>query len=168
MKLFPINTFGRCLMLAPVAVRAGVSRCSSSNGKTKLSGKFTAFSLLLLMAMPVQARNLEYFMKVKPLPGGQEFEVLNHPGAGATLFWCGAGTYAMRKLGLGTMDQIYLVQGRAPSVTTPGTNAVTFTVDSKHPVVGTYQHTGWGVSAKDPGYNMSVGSARQYCFEKMS
>ncbi|MBA83988.1 hypothetical protein ACSSNL_02665 [Thalassobius sp. S69A] len=131
----------------------------------KLSAKLAAFTLSVLVAMPAQARNLEYFLQAKPLPGGQEFEVINRPGTGPALFWCGAGTYALRKLGLN--DRIYLVQGRAPSVTDPGASAVTFTVNPDHPVVGIYQHSGWSVSIKDPGYNLSVSSARQFCFEKM-
>lgn len=167
MKLFPIRTFGRSSVAAPVTMAAQISRRSSSQGKMKLSGKFAAFSVSLLVAMPVQARNLEYFLKTYPLSGGQEFEVLNRPGTGPSLFWCGAGTHAVRKLGLGMMDRIYLVQGRAPSVTRPGETAVTFTVDPHHPVVGKHQDEGWSLSITDPGFNLSVGSARQYCYEKM-
>jgi len=134
----------------------------------KFSSKFAALVISGLMAMPAQARNFEYFLDTKPLPGGQEFEVLNRPGTGPALFWCGAGTHAFRKLGLGPNDRVYLVQGRAPSVTRPGWSAVTFTVNPEHPVVGTYQDQSWYVSIKDPGYAMSVDSARQFCFEKMS
>ncbi|GEM_PF-7085149 len=134
----------------------------------KVSTKFAVFALSVLVTVPAQARNFEYYLETNPLPGGQEFEVLNRPGTGPTLFWCGAGTHAFRQLGLGHNDRIYLVQGRAPSVTQPGWSAVTFTVDPNHPVVGTYQDQSWSVSIKDPGFSLSVDSARQFCFEKMS
>lgn len=32
---------------------------------------------------------------------------------------------------------------------------------------GKFQDEGWSWSITDPGFNLSVGSARQYCYEKM-
>ena len=124
-----------------------------------------------LAALPVsaQARNMENMMTVKALPGGgQEFEVLNHPGSGPQDYWCAAGAYAQRDLGLGPFDRIYLVQGRAPAQTRPGWQAVTFTTDSQHPVVAMLPDGGKSdlfLSLTKKGYALSSDSARQYCFD---
>lgn len=127
-----------------------------------------AVAMALTLPVAANARNLENFLPTKALPGGQEFEVLNRPGTGPALFWCGAGAHAHRKLNLGPNERIYLVQGRAPSVTRPGWSAVTFTVNPQHPVVDALPLNGSDdllLSISKQGYALSVDSARQYCFD---
>ena len=127
-----------------------------------------AATVAMLMAPVAQARNMEDFMTVKELPGGQEFEVLNRPGAGPAHFWCAAGAHAQRELGLGPLARVYLVQGRAPSTMQPGWQAVTFTVNPMHAVVAMLPDGGASdlvLSLKKQGYALSTDSARQYCFD---
>lgn len=131
--------------------------------------RFAVIAMAALIA-PVlgQAHNMENLMTVNPVPGGHEFEVLTHPGAGPAMFWCAAGAYAQRDLGLGPLARVYLVQGRAPSVTKQGWQAVTFTADPAHPVVAMLPGGGasdLALSLTKPGYALSTDSARQYCFD---
>ena len=130
---------------------------------------FVLMAALVALPMAADARNMEDLMTVNTLPGErQEFEVLNHPGAGPAMFWCAAGAYAFHELGLGPNKRVYLVQGRAASVTRSGWTAVTFTTDPTHPVVAQLPDGGRGdlvLSLSKKGYALSVDSARQYCFD---
>lgn len=127
------------------------------------------FAALAALPMAADARNMEDLMTVRAVPGGaQEFEVLNHPGAGPQMYWCAAGAYAQRNMGLGPLQKVYLVQGRAPAQTKAGWQAVTFTTDSHHPVVAMLPDNGKSdlfLSLTKKGYALSSDSARNYCFD---
>lgn len=102
--------------------------------------------------------------EVNALPNG-DFEVISRVGAGPAQFWCGAGDYAIRALGVASNTRVYLVQDRAPSQTEPGRTAVTFSLT---PPASVDQRSSVGqlfLSLDAIGDNLSAVVAQQYCYD---
>jgi hypothetical protein len=90
------------------------------------------------------------------------FEVVPRSSGDGQIFWCSAADYAQRALGASWQAQLYIVRGRAPSVTTGRRSSVQFTLDPTAAGV-TPAPSSISLNALDPGENMSVQQAYTYC-----
>ena len=123
-------------------------------------------AIALTLATAAQADTFRALNRheVNPLPNG-DFEVVSRVGAGPAQFWCGAGDYALRALGVASNARVYLVQGPAPSLTEPGKKAVTF---SLMPPAAADARSSVGqlfLSLDAVGDSLSAAVAQQYCYD---
>jgi len=79
------------------------------------------------------------------------------------VYWCGASSHAIRTLRKPTGQPIYVVRGPSPSVAQPGNIAVTFAFSP--PDGGAAPSLTNDVDLV--GNTMTVGSARQTCFDRL-
>lgn len=90
------------------------------------------------------------------------FEVVARGRSRTNDYWCSASEFARRVLGAGWRDQIYVVRGYGPSVTTGRRTAVQFTLDPQAagvtPLDGGVIVSGWTV-----GDGMSIQRANGFC-----
>jgi hypothetical protein len=89
------------------------------------------------------------------------FEVVSEPGSGPQDFWCGAGDYAIRVLGVKVVQRIYTWRGIGPSVARPGRKAMQFAFA---PPKGADTSTSLSLSLTRVGDNLTAAAARQYCY----
>ena len=97
--------------------------------------------------------------EVKPV-SKSVFEVVARGRSGAADFWCGAGDYALRVLGAAATQRIYIWQPIGASVTMPGDRAVQFSFSAPK---GADTSTGYSLSVKRAGDNLTAAAAQQYC-----
>ncbi len=121
----------------------------------------TGAALVLLMVLPQAslgwtARNSQ---TVVPL-SDRSFEVLGQAGSGNTDYWCAAGEYARRVLGVANAQRLYVSRGRAEAETANRKSAVQFSLDP--PPNG---DTSWRLllSVTRVGENLSAIEASNYC-----
>ncbi|MEY8829005.1 hypothetical protein AB9K34_11415 [Sedimentitalea sp. XS_ASV28] len=90
------------------------------------------------------------------------WEVVAGVGTGAADYWCGAGDFAQRVLGVSAASRIYIWKSEGPSVNRPGRKAVQF---SMSPPSGADTSTGYSLSVKRAGDNLARHAAVQYCYQ---
>ncbi len=104
--------------------------------------------------------------KVNPLPGEGRFEVIEGLQGGDMRIWCEAGRYALRALGAGATDRLYVETPRAVARTARG-YGVGFTVAPEAALLAKATRPGDGgnysLRFDAPGFNISVGNARGLC-----
>ncbi len=94
-----------------------------------------------------------------------EFEVVARGGTGSKAYWCAAAEYATSQ-GAKANTRLYVVEGPGPSASTPGRTAVRFTTDPGAAGV-TPVNPSLVLSVSVVGDNLSVVSARQYCYQAL-
>ena len=117
---------------------------------------------LAAMAGAADAFNGRRGTRVNPVDANIFEVVARSAGSGAD-YWCGAGDYAQRALRAAWTARIYIVQGRAPSVTTGRRSAVQFTLNPGAAGVTPLEGNVWSLNAMKPGDSMSVQQAQSYC-----
>ncbi len=92
---------------------------------------------------------------------GTDFEVIPRTRQDTDGYWCAAADFARRKLGAGWQQQIYVLRGYGPSVTTGRRTAVQFTLKqpANVPQKGSFSVT----AGFQPGDSMSVQGANARC-----
>lgn len=90
-----------------------------------------------------------------------DFEVIPRVDQFVDGYWCAAADFARRKLGAGWHQQIYVLRGYGPSVTTGRRTAVQFSI--KKPEGITPPQSNIVTSSFVPGYSMSVQGANARC-----
>ena len=100
--------------------------------------------------------------EVEPVSDGV-FEVIGEVGSGAQNYWCGAGDYAIRVLGVEPARRIYTWRGLGPSVTRPGRKAMQFAFA---PPKGADTSTPLSLSLHRVGDNLNASMAQNYCYEQ--
>ena len=113
-------------------------------------------SLALALAAPVDAFTLGNRMQVTAL-GGPDFAVAFTPRAEETDYWCAAGSYVTRQLGLDSRTRLY----RASPEPRKRGQGISFTLDRARGTGSTGITTFGG--QQDGG--MSAGSAARYCLD---
>lgn len=103
--------------------------------------------------------------RVNALEGQGTFEVIGRPGSGPQQYFCAAADYARNVLNAPANKRLSILRGRGPSQTQPGRRAVAFILDD-----GEGRRAGQGfnfsLSVTEPGFNVSVGMARNsFCYE---
>ncbi len=101
--------------------------------------------------------------EVQPVGGGV-FEVLNEFGSGAQQYWCGAGDYAIRVLGTGATQRVYIWRAIGPASTVSGRKSVQFSLT---PPPGADTTPGFSLSTRRVGDNMTAASAQNYCYDRL-
>jgi len=99
--------------------------------------------------------------EVQPLGGGV-YEVVGRVGSGAADYWCGIGDFATVVLGVAVVQRIYVWRPVGPSVVRPGRKAVHFALS---PPPGAETATGYSLTVRRAGENLSAAIARQYCHD---
>lgn len=94
--------------------------------------------------------------------GGGVYEVVGRVGSGAQDYWCGAGDYAISVLGVAAAQRIYIWRPVGPSTVRPGRKAVQFALA---PPAGADTATGYALSMRRAGDNLSAAMAQQYCYD---
>lgn len=88
------------------------------------------------------------------------FDILQNAGSGGSDYWCAAGEYAIKKLGVAPATRVYLVQplgkGRL------GRNSIGFSVNPNS-VSGGSGANGFTMSMNKVGQNWSAEHARSQC-----
>ena len=121
----------------------------------------------LALAAPgaAQAFRAQNYMEVNPVTDVR-FETIQRAGSGAADHWCAAGDYARRVLGVPANQPIYLVQGRAASVTHPGRIAVTFSLQAP-PEAQNFASKPLTLNLDAIGDNLRAAFASQYCYNRL-
>ncbi|TDK51599.1 hypothetical protein [Antarcticimicrobium luteum] len=116
----------------------------------------------LLIALPgaAQAWRAVNGHEVQALGGGV-YEVVGRVGSGAQDYWCGIGDYATAVLGVPAAQRIYIWRPVGPSAVRPGRKAVHFALS---PPPGADTTTGYSLTVRRAGDNLSTAMARQYCY----
>ncbi len=108
--------------------------------------------------------------EVNPLPGEGRFEVIEGLQGGDMRFWCEAGRYAVRRLGAGATDRLYVEIPRAIAQTARG-YGVGFTLAPDAALLAKAARPGDGgdytLQLDRPGFNISVGNASGLCTYEM-
>ncbi|WP_298846294.1 hypothetical protein [uncultured Ruegeria sp.] len=111
-------------------------------------------------SIPMTADAARNGYRTEPI-NATEFEVIPRGDQRAEGYWCAAADYARRTLGAGWKDQIYVVRGYGPSVTTGRKTAVQFS--TKQPENVGAQPSSFVSFGFKPGYSMSVQGANARC-----
>lgn len=128
------------------------------------SGMVAAAVLTLaLSAVPAWAWQAQNGNDVLPV-SGSVFEVVQRGRSSASEFWCSAGDYAIRVLGTSATQRVYIWRPVGPSTTVQGRKAVQFSLS---PPEGADTSTGYSLSVKRAGDNLTAAAARQYCFGRL-
>lgn len=90
------------------------------------------------------------------------WEVVARVGTSAADYWCGAGDYAQRVMGVPAASRIYIWKAVGPSETRPGKKAVQFSLT---PPEGADTSTGYSLTVKRAGDNLARHAAVQYCYQ---
>ncbi|SFT67322.1 hypothetical protein SAMN05216236_10543 [Sedimentitalea nanhaiensis] len=90
------------------------------------------------------------------------YEVVGRVGSAAWDYWCGAGDFAQRVMGVPAAERIYIWRGIGPSVTRPGRKAVQFALS---PPPGADTDTPLSLSVKAAGDNLARHTAVWYCYQ---
>jgi hypothetical protein len=121
------------------------------------------FGLCLgLTAVPVAALafTAQNGNRVNPMANGV-FEVVQNVRSRPADFWCGAGDFAVRALRAASAQRVYVWRPIGASETQPSSNGVQFALN---PPPGADTNTGYSLSVKRAGDNLTAGAAQQYCF----
>ena len=113
-------------------------------------------TLAIALAAPAEAFILGNRMQVTAL-GGADFAVAFTPRAEETDYWCAAGSYVTRRLGLDSRTRVFRL---SPEPRKRG-QGISFTLDKARGTGSTGITTFGGL--QDGG--MSAGSAYQYCHD---
>lgn len=87
------------------------------------------------------------------------FDILQNAGSGGSDYWCAAGEYAIKKLGVSPATRVYLVQPLAKGRL--GRNSVGFSVNPN--AVPSAGSNGFTMSITKVGQNWSAEHARSQC-----
>lgn len=117
---------------------------------------------LVLAAGQASATKPGLFYDIVPI-SASTFEVISKVNAGSSLYWCGAGAYALAYLKAGGSQRIYVSRSLGPSQSGSARPAVQF---SLQPPAGVSTQPGFGVSVDRVGENLSAAQARSYCENK--
>ena len=123
--------------------------------------KMTAAALLAAlpgMGLAWQAENRHF---VNPI-SDTVFEVVGRSGSGGPEFWCAAGDYARRAIGVAATQRIYVVRGPAPAITRNWNRAVLFSFIQPQ---DTDLQPGYTLSVTRVGENLIAASAQAYCWD---
>lgn len=90
------------------------------------------------------------------------WEVVSEVGSSPADYWCGAGDYAQRVLGVGSTERIFIWRAIGPSVNRPNRKAVQFSLS---PPPGADTSTQLSLSVKRAGDNLARHAAVQYCYQ---
>ncbi|MFV1493464.1 hypothetical protein VWX97_19935 [Phaeobacter sp. JH18-32] len=116
---------------------------------------------LLALAVPASAFRAINRLEVVPA-GASQFEVIGRAGALKSDYWCAAGDYVRKSLGLPWQTKIYAVDGIGASSTTGARSAVRFTLDPA--AAGVTPFTGnWTGDILTPGYAFRANAAYGKC-----
>ena len=119
---------------------------------------------LILLAIPGTALAWTAANGSAVIPvSADRFEVINRASSRAPDYWCGAGDYAIRVLGVGPARRIYTWRGLGPSVTRPGRKAMQFALA---PPDGADTSTPLSLSLHRVGDNLNASMAQNYCYEQ--
>jgi hypothetical protein len=94
------------------------------------------------------------------------FTVLSVPGNAATDYWCAAGQFTRRVLGLAQNTRIYLLEPRRPSASPLGRSEVVFTTDPRAGTAATPPKRAFldlSVRVSEPGFSYSEIHTRGFC-----
>lgn len=128
-----------------------------------MKSKVIAAGLAAALLAPVSAEAFTTPRGVKVNPVNDLiFEVIPTSSGSYGDFWCGASEYARRVKGAGWTDRVYVVQGRATSVTTGRRSAVQFTLSPFKAQVPPPPQ-GWLALGIKAGGSMSIQQARSHC-----
>ncbi|MDE4135082.1 hypothetical protein PXK00_18385 [Phaeobacter sp. QD34_3] len=92
------------------------------------------------------------------------WEVVSRVGSGPQDYWCGIGDFAIRQLRSSATQRIYIWEGIGPSKNRPGRKSVKFALV---PPPGADTSTGYSLSIKRVGDNLSASLARNYCYDRI-
>ncbi len=98
------------------------------------------------------------------VPG--QFEVIKRAGDTSSHYWCAAGEYVDRALGMLPNRRIYIVKPNGPSVRRPGSKSIVFTVVPDEDILAAADarpESDYSLSISDVGENYLMAHARQYC-----
>ncbi len=115
---------------------------------------------LILLATTVHAGN-ESRSQAYPLANGLIEVVADF--SENSIYWCGAGDYALTRLSKPATDRLYVWQGPAASTARPGERAVTFGFESP-PGIGEVSSLTNDVTLV--GNSLSVAQAKKTCDER--
>ncbi|UWR53858.1 hypothetical protein K4F84_04370 [Phaeobacter inhibens] len=117
--------------------------------------------VLVTLSTPASAFRAINRLEVVPAGTGQ-FEVIGRAGALKSDYWCAAGDYVRKSLGLSWQTKIYAVDGIGASATTGARSAVRFTLDPA--AAGVTPFTGnWTGDILTPGYAFRANAAYGKC-----
>ncbi|SDW23787.1 hypothetical protein SAMN05444358_101289 [Ruegeria halocynthiae] len=117
-----------------------------------------AFAVLIMATFPAAVAAAPNGYRTEPM-SGTEFEVIPRSRQDIDGYWCAAADFARRTLGAGWQQQIYVLRGYGPSVTTGRKTAVQFTLT---PPANADQQSSFSVGFQ-PGSSMSVQGANGRC-----
>ena len=117
-------------------------------------------TLVVAFAAPASSQDFraENHMRVTATGAGS-FTVSGMAELGARDYWCAAGDYATRRLGLRPTDRLFVTQPYAKSARSVGFSVEAGNLVPKGALV-------LGVTLNEPGSDMSVGQARGYCADR--
>ena len=118
---------------------------------------------VVLACAPVAAKawTADNRLDVNPLPGGA-YEVIGDPGSGGSEYWCAAGDYALRVLGAGATDRVFITRGRGAPETSQRRSGVQFSLTPPATVPDGLQIF---MDMRRVGDSMNVAFARNYCLD---
>ncbi len=126
----------------------------------------TAISMILaglIAVIPTWAAAWWAFNRHEVFPVSEtSWEVVARVGTSAADYWCGAGDFAQRVMGVPAASRIYIWKAVGPSVNRPGKKAVQFSLS---PPPGADTTTGYSLSVKRAGDNLARHAAVQYCYQ---
>ena len=130
---------------------------------TQISLRTALVSLTLAAALaaPAAAQSLRVEQRVNVSATANGFAVQNGGGLGARGMWCGASTYATKVLGASGTDRIYVSKGRGRGLGARGPVEFTLNPAGLTPQPATIL----GASINQPGANLSVAHAGQFCID---
>ncbi|MEX0278338.1 MAG: hypothetical protein AB3N07_11645 [Ruegeria sp.] len=122
------------------------------------------FTLLAFVTTSAWAQGVGFGYKLRPsfrtqiTPLNDGIYEVKALGSSAPVnYWCGIGDYAIRTLGLSNSQRIYIYRAYEPGVRT-----VQF---SFSPPPGGETSSGYSITVRKVGANMSAASAQNYCFD---
>ncbi len=109
----------------------------------------------------------EYSLQVLPSPTNPaDFEVLQKSPNGATDYWCAAGEYAMKRLGVSPASRVYLRKPSGPAEFREGRRSIGFTIAPSPSVqqAAAAQGQRFTKTMRNVGENWGAESSRSSCF----
>lgn len=104
-------------------------------------------------------------LRAVSLPDGR-FEIKGRPTKTKDAYWCAAGDFARRGLGLPWDAKIYVVRGIGAAETGGARSAVQFTTTPEQLGITPYE-ADVVTDVLTPGYSRAVNSARGYCLDRI-
>ncbi len=126
----------------------------------------TRFAVMFVAALAASVSSAQAFRAANSLEvnkvDANVFEVVGRPGVFSEDYWCGAGDYARRALGVPWNTDIYIARELGKSQTTGGRSAVQFTLDPAAAGVTPWEGN-WVNNILTLGYSMSTTGAFGKC-----